>query len=125
MSLNHTLSIWLEIEFTSNIYFKHQFALINNKIFMKTIRINIFKTTTLRISFIYVYIFFLFFFCTSKNLVLDLYQVKIMCNADFKILYSNKLHSVTRSEIFYVKNLSMIANVFLMNVEKNTLKKLP
>ena len=29
--LNQTWSVWLEIEFTSNIYFKHQFALIYHK----------------------------------------------------------------------------------------------
>ena len=40
-TLHHALSNWLEIKFTSNMFFfKYQFALINDKIFMKTNRIN-------------------------------------------------------------------------------------
>ena len=42
--LYHTLSIWLEMEFKSGTFFKHQFALIIQKLFLKTNKINIYIT---------------------------------------------------------------------------------
>ena len=41
ISLYSTLRIWLEIKFESNIFFKHQFALIIHKTFIKTNRIKV------------------------------------------------------------------------------------
>ena len=46
-NINHTLSIWLVMEFTSDIFFKHQFALIIHKLFLKTNKININITKSL------------------------------------------------------------------------------
>ena len=46
--IHHTPILWLEKKFTSNIFFKHQFALIIHKIFMKINRINYFITKSPR-----------------------------------------------------------------------------
>ena len=48
MCLDHILSIRLEIEFTSNIFWKQHFALIIHKIFLITNKINSFITNSLR-----------------------------------------------------------------------------
>ena len=42
-----------------------------------------------------------------------------MYNADFKMLYRTKSHSLTISDNFFEKNLEMIENAFFINVEKN------
>ena len=47
-AMHHTLSIWLEMEFTSDIFWKHQFALIIHKIVLITNKINIYITKSIR-----------------------------------------------------------------------------
>ena len=63
-SVHHTLSIWLQMEFTSIIFLNHQFALNNYFIFLITNEINSFITKSLRNSF-----FEDFFKITSRNFV--------------------------------------------------------
>ena len=86
--LNHTLRIWLKSKFKRSIFFKYKFVLINHKIFMKTNEINYFLTKTLKTRFCEI-IFFMAFgvFFTSKNLVLDLHQIKIVWNADLNFFF--------------------------------------
>ena len=76
----HTLSIWLEMEFTSDIFFKHQFLLIIRKLLLKT---NFFGGHFLSfVAFV--------FFCMSKKGLFDLHQEKVLCYAQFKMYYSEE-----------------------------------
>ena len=75
LSLYQTLSIWLEIKFTS-IFFKHQFALINHKIFMRKKQIYSFITKSFMIFFpedIYLIVWLLECFAPPKTWILDLH----------------------------------------------------
>ena len=62
----------------------------------------------------------LYCFAPLKTWFLDLHQVKIMCNADFK--FQN--HSLTISENLCIKNLKIIENDFFINVLKKINKHL-
>ena len=68
---------------------------------MKICRINSFVTNHQGYLF-FVWLFEIFF-SFLKTGFLDFTQVKILCNADFKMLYSEKSHSLTISAIFCAK----------------------
>ena len=56
---------------------------------MQTKMINCFKTKSLTIFVVEIFVLFVWlleFFAPPKTWLLDLHQVKIMCNADFKML---------------------------------------
>ena len=50
--LNHTLSIWLEMEFTGDIFFKTSVCADSSQYILKTNKINIFMGKSLRKSFL-------------------------------------------------------------------------
>ena len=121
-SMYHTLSIWLEIEFTNNIFFwKHPFALIDHKLFLIKNKIHGVITKSLRNFFwkrVFSFQAFGIFVCL-KTWFLDLQQVKVSCYRSYLMLYSNKEHYWTISANCCVNNLEMIQNVFFTSGEKN------
>ena len=95
------LSIWLVIQFTSNMFVKHNFLIIDES--YKTNRINSCKTKSLKNvkEFFLLPIVALEIFALPKALALDSHWVKIMCNADFNILYS-KNYNIWRFQQMFV-----------------------
>ena len=71
----------------ANFFFKHQCVLINQNIFMKTNRINIFLPKSLKKVLVEMFKFLLFFgvFSSPKTCYLDLNQVNFLCYTDFKM----------------------------------------
>ena len=80
-------AFWLEMEFTSNVFSKHQFSLICQKFLIIIMKIIVFIRN--QITEFFFRIFFkwkfcgLLIFCTSKTWFLDLYWVKFICYCCF------------------------------------------
>ena len=103
------------------IFFKHHFALINLKIVMKTNKIHSCITKSIK-NFIkednFKFVWLMEFVAPPKTWLWDLHRVKIICNADLKMLLSKKSHSLTLSANFCVTNQKIIEKVFSIKVEK-------
>ena len=97
-------------------FFLHQFTLINHQIKVKSkiLFYNQIDQDFLLEDFFSLILWLLYSFAPLKTWCLDLHQLKIMCNADFKF----KNHSLTISENLCVKNLKIIENNFFINVLK-------
>ena len=110
--MNHNLSIWLEMEFTSDIFLNHQLALIIHKYFLITTKIICFITKSLRKSFsednFFLLVGLLKFVVRIKTWFLDLHQVKVICYRRYLLLYSTKKHYWIIWANCCVKKLEMI-----------------
>ena len=90
--LNHTLSIWLQMEFTSDIFSNISLRWLFSNYFKKTNKIYIYITISLREKiYIVSFVAFRIFVCL-KNVFFDLHQEKVLQYTEGKMYYSEKTH---------------------------------